>query len=51
MRPVLAGIVTHYVAMMNGAPLTLWDVAEMNDSLDARAENDRRAKEAMERAR
>jgi hypothetical protein len=51
MRPVLAGIVTHYVAMQNGAPLLLWDVAEMNDALDARAENDRRARDAVERAR
>lgn len=44
MRPVLAGVVTHYRAMMGNQPLHLIDVANMNDSLDVRAENDYRAR-------
>lgn len=42
MRPVLAGI-CNYLWLRDGS-ITLWDVAEMNDSLDVQAENDRRAR-------
>lgn len=51
MRPVLAGVVSHYVAMIGGRALNLCDVAEMNDALDVQAENDRRARVAVERSR
>lgn len=45
MRPVLAGVVTQYQAAMGGAQLHLVDFALMNEALDVRAENDRRARE------
>lgn len=49
MRPVLAGIVCDYSIMIGGRPLNLIDLAEMNEALDAQAENDRRLRTAMER--
>ena len=45
MRPVLEGVVAHYKAMMGDRQLHLVDFARMNDALDVRAENDRRARE------
>jgi hypothetical protein len=45
MRPILEGVVAHYKAMMGDRPLHLIDFARMNDALDVRAENDRRARE------
>jgi hypothetical protein len=49
MRPVLAGVVSHYSVLEGGRALNLCYVAEMNDALDAQAENDRRFRAAMER--
>lgn len=46
MRPVLASIVTDYRAMTGVRRIHMIDVAIMNDLLDVRAENDRRAREA-----
>lgn len=51
MRPVLAGVVSDYVALIGGRALNLCDVAEMNEALDVQAENDRRMRAAMERTR
>lgn len=42
MRPVLAGVVADYCALVGGRRLHLVDVARMNDALDVRAENDAR---------
>lgn len=49
MRPVLSGVVLNYSVMVGGRPLDLMDFAEMNDALDAQAENDRRFRVAQEK--
>lgn len=51
MRPVLAGVVSDYSIVVGGRPLDLMDLAEMNEALDARDENDRRLRAALERDR
>lgn len=44
MRPVLSGVVKDYQVMVGDRALHLIDFARMNDALDVRAENDRRAR-------
>lgn len=47
MRPVLEGMCS-YESLKSGF-LDLIDIARMNDALDVRAENEKRAREASER--
>lgn len=47
MRPVLAGVVSDYSAAVGGRRLDLMDFAAMNDALDVKTENERRAREAL----
>jgi hypothetical protein len=49
LRPVLEGL-CQYESLKNGA-IDLADVADMNDALNVRAENERRAHEAQTKNR
>lgn len=49
MRPVLEGLI-RYESLLDGA-LGLWDLAELNEALDAKFENQRRIDEALREKR